>query len=263
LRVRATRRFLRDEQQDAIADSRLQNRFKTKHLNIWCQAREAWMNMVRWEQQTDSTLREEDFEGEPCCAGLDLASKHDVTSYVKVFRKIIDNEEHFYPFWRHYVPEERVHERPDSYTPWVKDGHLVATEGEELDFGRVRRDIVADRDRFYIQRLGHDQHLAVQLAQELSAEGIMVVAIPQNVKYFSDPMKWIYAKTLAGRIHHDGNPATNWMFSNVTARIDANDNIFPRKEHVDNKIDGVVALLMAMYLAMSTPAPMPLRAYAI
>jgi phage terminase large subunit-like protein len=73
-----------------------------------------------------------------------------------------------------------------------------------------------------------------------------VVSIPQNVKYFSDPMKWIYAKTLSGRIHHDNNPVTNWMFSNVTAKIDANDNVFPRKEHVDNKIDGMVALIMAL-----------------
>jgi phage terminase large subunit-like protein len=45
----------------------------------------------------------------------------------------------------------------------------------------------------------------------------------------------------------------NWMVSNVTAKVDANDNLFPRKEHVDNKIDGVVAMLMAMSLAKSEP----------
>ena len=135
------------------------------------------------------------------------------------------------------------------------DGWNIAVHYRESedDARTTVTDIIAlDRDA-RIRKLGCDQHLAVQLMQQLTNAGITAVAMAQTVKTFSDPMKWVFAHTLSGRIHHDNNPVMNWMVSNVTARVDANDNLFPRKERADNKIDGVVAMLMAMYLAKSEP----------
>lgn len=254
--------ILLDDQKQAVQSAYQQNRFKTKHLNIWCQSRAAWMNMERWFAQGDSSLSEDAFRGELCFSGLDVASKHDMTSHVRIFPRSESGEMHYYVFGTHYVPEGRVTEKP-GYAAWGHEGHLTLTDGEELDFEKVRSDIILDARRFRLRRLGHDQYLAVQLAQELTAAGIEAVMIPQTVKYLSDPMKWIFAHTLAGRIHHNDNPVLNWMMSNVTAKVDANDNIFPRKEHLDNKIDGVVAMLMAMYLAKSMPEPPRLKVYAI
>jgi len=93
---------------------------------------------------------------------------------------------------------------------------------------------------------------------ELEDEGIEIVGIPQTVKHLSDPMKWIYPKVRAGVLHHDNNPVLTWMASDVTARIDHNDNIFPNKERPDNKIDGIVALIMAMHLALNAPEELPM-----
>jgi phage terminase large subunit-like protein len=244
--------ILRAEQREAIQSAYKQNAFKTKHLNIWCQARESWMNMEAWLGCGDARLREAEFFGDKCVAGLDLASKHDITSFMRVYERIVDGSSHYYVFGSHYVPEARALEN-HAYNGWAIDGYLTLTDGEELDFDRVRQDIIAlDRDA-RIRKLGCDQHLAVQLMQQLTNAGITAVAMAQTVKTFSDPMKWVFAHTLSGRIHHDNNPVMNWMVSNVTARVDANDNLFPRKERADNKIDGVVAMLMAMYLAKSEP----------
>ena len=249
--------ILKAEQREAIQSAHKQNAFKTKHLNIWCQARAAWMNMELWFACGDRTLNEADFRGDRCFAGLDVASKHDITSFVRLYVRQVDGADNYYIFGSHYVPEARAREN-HAYNGWSIDGYLTLTDGDELDFARVRRDVSEVHMASRIQKLGYDQYLAVQLAQELAAAGITAVMMPQTVKTFSDPMKWVFAHTLSGRIHHDDNPVMNWMVSNVTAKTDANDNLFPRKEHPNNKIDGVVAMLMAMYLAKSEPEAAPL-----
>lgn len=246
--------FLRRQQQTAIASSRDQNIFKTKHLNIWVTARAAWLNMEWWHRQQDATLRLEDFRGEACWLGLDLASKIDLAAKVRVFRRIIEGASHYYAFGQFYVPESTVQDpRNRHYQGWVKDGHLIATEGEAIDQERIKGDILADGQTFEVRELGFDQWGATKLIQELQGVGLPVVEIPQNVKHLSEPMKLIEAAIKAGTFHHDGNPCFTWMMGNVTVKPDANENIFPRKERPENKIDGAVALIMAFGRAALAP----------
>lgn len=235
--------FLKAQVRDAIQSSRKQNIVKTKHLNVWVGAREAWMNMEAWSFCADSKLKEEQFLGEPCWMAMDLASKVDVASVWKWFKR----GDVYAGFGRHYLPEERVN-GPDKshYSGWLHDGYLIATEGNEVDYERIKQDILKDAKRFGIVALGYDAHNAVQMAQNLTSEGVNCIEIPQNTRHLSEPMKQLEAKVLSGRIRHDDNPCMNWMVSNVVAKIDANDNIFPRKESGEKKIDGPVAAINAM-----------------
>ena len=251
--------FLKSQVQGAMASSRKQAVCKTKHLNVWVMARDPWMNMEAWNRCADSTLSDADFEGQPCWIGLDLASKIDITSAIRLFRRDIEGVdgqaiEHYYLFGRHYVPEAQV-ENPDRrhYQGWVNDGHLIATEGDVIDYDRIRDDVMEDSARFRIVNMGYDPWGATQLAVGLQQRGVPVVEVMQTVTQLSEPMKWIEALVLAGRFHHDGNPCMSWMVANVTARIDAKDNVFPRKERADQKIDGLVAALNAMRVAMIEP----------
>ncbi|HMB90133.1 MAG TPA: terminase TerL endonuclease subunit [Rhodothermales bacterium] len=250
--------FLKAQVRGAMASSRKQTVCKTKHLNVWVTARNPWMNMESWNKCADPTLSDKDFEGEPCWMGLDLASKIDITSSIRLYKKMMKEgeslTEHFYLFGRHYVPEAQV-ENPDRrhYQGWVNDGHLIATEGDVIDYDHIKEDIMEDARRYRIVNLGYDPWGATQLAVGLQQKGIPVVEVMQTVTQLSEPMKWIEALVLAGRLHHDGNPCMNWMVANVTARVDAKDNVFPRKERVDNKIDGLVAALNAMRVAMIEP----------
>ncbi len=250
--------FLRRQQANAIASSRDQNVFKTKHLNIWVTARAAWLNMEWWHRQADPGLRPEDFRGEPCWLGLDLASRIDLAAKVRVFRRTVDGATHFYAFGQFYVPEETVEDpRLRHYQGWVADGYLRATEGAEIEQELIKTDLLADAAMFEVRELGFDQWGATKLVQELQAEGLPVVEIPQNVKHLSEPMKGLEAALKAGRFHHDGNPCFAWQMGNVTVKPDANENIFPRKERVENKIDGAVALIMAFGRAMLAPEEAP------
>jgi len=250
--------FLRRQQQTAIGSSRDQGIVKTKHLNVWVTSRSAWMNMEWWNRQADTSLTLDQFLGEPCIITADLASKIDLASVSLLFRRTVEGEDHFYVFGRYYVPEATVQDpRNRHYQGWARDGILVATEGDEIDQDRIKEDLLADCRRFQVLELGFDEWGAIKLAQELQKERLTVVRIPQTVKHMSEPMKTLEAKVKAGRLHHDGNPCLTWMMSNVTVRPDANDNIFPRKDRVENKIDGAVTTIMA--IARMTVLPEPKR----
>lgn len=243
--------FLREQQVRAINESREQNVFKTKHLNIWCAVRSPWMNMEWWHRQADPALTPEQFVGERCAMAFDLANRVDLVSGAKLFQKRIDGEVHYYYFGRHYVPETAVQE-PEKrhYQGWAHDGVLTATDGNDCDLPTILADAKADRLQFLVTGAGVDPWNSIGIRDGLVAMDIPVIEIPQQVAHFSEPMKAIEAAVKDGRFHHTGDPCMTWMMGNVTVKPDAKDNIFPRKERPENKIDGPVALIMAMKLAI-------------
>ena len=172
---------------------------------------------------------------------------------MKLFRREVDGEDHYYLFAKHYLPEDTASDpEKQHYLGWVHDGKLIATDGNIIDQNRIKDDIIADAKTFSFQEFAFDPFGSTKLAIELQDDGLPMVEVPQQVRHLSEPMKWLDALILAGRIHHTGDPVLTWMISNVTAKIDANDNVFPRKERPENKIDGVVALIMALGRAMNS-----------
>lgn len=229
-----------------------QNSFLTKHLNQWVSADVSWMDMRAWEACGDPDLDIEDFVGEPCWIGLDLASKTDITALVRLFRREVDGEVHWYAFLQSFLPQEAVNDgRNSQYSGWEVSGRLTVTHGNTLDFGLIRDVILADSSRFEIRDIGYDPWQATQLAQQLQAEGASVTEYRNNVQNFSYPMKEIDALVRSGRFHHDNDPVLTWMISNVVCHTDNKDNIYPRKERPENKIDGVIALITALGRALA------------
>lgn len=248
--------FLQSEQRVAVQNAAKQNIFKTKHLNIWCGAAQAWMNMQKWQALADPSLSIEQFLGERVWTACDLASVIDIASRLAVFARLIDGKEHYYVFGRYYLPKERA-EDPDAqhYQKWLHEGRLTAIDGPVIDYSVIRKDLLRDVERFAVQAIGFDPWNGAETMQELQRElgEEIIVTIPQQVKYLSWPMKQLEALVLEKRIHHDGCPILTWMMSNVVAHEDANRNIFPRKERPQNKIDGAVALIMALVRALPKP----------
>lgn len=244
--------FLIQQQRDAIADPRKQNVFKTKHLNIWCQAASPWLNLHHLQQCGDPSLTLEDFRGEDGIAGLDLASKQDIASKLYLFRRRIDGEDHYYAISRNYVPEAAV-AKPENahYQAWVHSGHLIQTPGNMISISQIEEDLIDAASIIVLSEIAKDPWNSAQLGANLQEAGFTVVDIPQQVRYLSEPMKELQALVDAGRFHHDGNPAFVWMLSNVEVKEDRNENIFPRKQRAANKIDAAIALIVAMNRALA------------
>lgn len=251
--------FLLAEQRQAVINPAHQNRFKTKHLNVWCAARMAWMPLASWSLCGDPGLSVEDFRGKDGWFVLDLASKDDIAVFGQLFRVQIKREEHYYWFARYYLPEDALQDEDNpnasAYRKWHAQGFLQVTEGAEIDFDVIKEEVLEYRGKFQVKELLYDPWRATQLAHQLQKSGATIIEMRQTVQNLSAPMKEVLAAVKSGRLHHDGNPVTTWMVANVTAKVDAKDNIYPRKEKPQMKIDGAVALIMGMARGMVVEQP--------
>ena len=129
--------FLLAQQRAAMANPVQQNKFKTKHLNVWCSVLAGWMNMQQWTLAADTALDEDELIGQDCWIGLDLASKSDLCSEQRLYRRMSHDKPHFYLFGRYWLPEAAIEEPGPNhahYVKWVKKGLLTQTDGATVDF---------------------------------------------------------------------------------------------------------------------------------
>lgn len=242
---------IRALQAKAIATPSAENNFKTKHLDVWCNADVGWMDMKAWDACADESLDESDFDGEPCWLGLDLASTSDMTAKVKIFQRKIDGSSHYYLFGDYWLPRTAIERGVNSqYQGWEYLGYLHVCEGPVTDFAEIRDSILEDCGRYSVQSVAYDPFQAVQLSKELSDDGVPMVLCKQTVANLSDPMKQFQALVLDHRLHFNGDPVLTWMVSNVVCHVDVKENIYPRKGAPENKIDGVVSGIMALSRAL-------------
>lgn len=248
--------YLLAQQRDAINEPRKQSTFKTKHLNVWVTAAAPYFNAEKWNRLGDPSLSMDDFMGEGCWMGVDLASKIDLTALVTVFTRTDDEgQRHYYAFLRAYLAEDRTKIPENRHlAEWAIKGCLVTTPDDVTDYGYIESDIKAYAERFSLLQLGVDPYNAIYLITRMQnfLGPDCVVEVPQTVQNLSEPMKEVQAMIEAGRIHHDGNPLFAWAIGNVTAKEDRNANVFPRKERAASKIDPAIALIIAVGRAMNS-----------
>lgn len=221
--------------------------FMTKHLNVWIQTDQALFDMPAWERCTDPSLKIEQFEGESCVIAVDLASKIDVAAVIVLFER----DGKIIPFGRFYLPQSAIDgSRHAAYRGWASKGLITPTPGDIIDFSMIEADLMSFTSRFQVRSIAYDPWQATQLATRLKDQGASVVEFRQTVANFSEPTKELDSLMRSGNIAHDGNEAFSWMIGNVVGHYDAKDNVYPRKERQENKIDGAIALIMAIGLNM-------------
>ena len=233
----------------ARASAASQNNFLTKRLNIWVNAGTAFFNMLAWDACRDTDLCLSDFEGCECWIFIDLASKLDIAAKAYVFKR----GENYYAFGQYYLPEDAIESgnpNYDFYSGWARDKMIGLTPGNVIDFEFIEQDLIEDCRRFDVQQIGFDPWHSTELSTRMMAEGLPMIEFPMTVKRISEPMKNLEALILQKRIQHPRDPVLDWMMSNVEAKIDAKENVFPRKARPENKIDGAVSLIAALGLAM-------------
>jgi phage terminase large subunit-like protein len=212
-------------------------------------ARDAYFNVERWRSCADSKLKLADFEGQSCYIGLDLASKVDIAA-LEVLIPLGMGE--YVRFGKYYLPEAAIENGVNEhYQGWMRDGLLTITDGEIIDFNVIKEDIVELTTMFQVEEVAYDPFQATMLVTELMNEGVPVVEMRPTVLNFSEPMKYLDAVIRSKTIQHNDDPIMTWMISNVVAKTDAKDNVYPRKERDENKIDGVIALIMALSRCMN------------
>jgi phage terminase large subunit-like protein len=242
--------------------------FLVKRLNVWTSQNATWLGIDKWNA-CRRELSLEDMKGRDCYGGLDLSSTTDITALSLVFpveevREAIDDKGElrrrkvtsykvFAFFW---VPEECGRSRGErqSYKEWIELGLIQETDGSAVDYDVIQERILELRKQFRFKQIAVDRWNAQQIVNNLEKESLEMVAFGQGFKDMGPAVAQAEGLIADQRIYHDGNPVLGWMFSNVSMKKDPAGFLKPDKEKSADKIDGIVAMLMAIGRA-TTDAP--------
>lgn len=234
---------------EAMSSPATEQTFRRLHLDQWTESQTRWVSMDRWDACNGPVIPA-DLVGRECYAGLDLASTMDLCSLVLLFPDGPGYQ--ILPYY--WVPEaaarKRVREGRTPIDSWAHSGHIDTTPGDVLDYDRVRVKVNELSRTYNIRELAIDRWNATQLAVQLQGDGVNVVMFGQGYQSMSSPTKELEKLILARRVAHGGHPVLRWNVSNVTVEQDAAGNVKPSKRKSAEKIDGVVATIMALGRAM-------------
>ena len=239
---------LRDAYREAKQNPADEITFKWLRMNMWVSSTTSWIPdaiFMKGNEPIDMRL----LEGRDCYAGLDLSSTGDITALVLMFPPRDADEKYILVpyFW---VPEETIPQRVKAnsvpYDVWEKQGYLLATEGNVIHYDFIEKFICDLAEKYHILEIAVDRWNATHMIQNLEDQGFTMVPFGQGFASMSTPTKEFYRLLMEGQIIHAGHPVLRWMAGNVVVETDAAENIKVTKAKSREKIDGIVASIMAL-----------------
>ena len=239
---------LRDAYREAKQNPADEITFKWLRCNMWVSSTVAWIPDAIYMRGNES-IEAASLEGRDCYAGLDLSSTGDITALVLIFPPRDENEKYvLLPYF--WIPEETIPRRVKAnsvpYDIWEKQGYIMSTEGNVIHYDFIEKFIIYLSEKYHILEIAVDRWNATQMIQNLEGEGFTIVPFGQGFSSMSAPTKEFYRLLMDGRIIHGGNPVLRWMAGNVVIDTDPAGNIKVTKAKSKEKIDGIVAAIMAL-----------------
>ena len=233
---------------DAQNSPALLKTFRQLRLDTWISTKDKWMNMDEWDK-CNIPVDPNVLKGRVCYAGLDLSSSIDITAFVLVFPPTEDDDNYYVlPYF--WIPEETIKQRVlrdhVPYDDWLELGYIKATEGNVIHYEYIEKFIEELGEIYNIKEIAYDRWGAVQMSQNLENKGFTVVPFGQGMASLSFPTKELLRLVLKHQIAHGGNVPLRWMMSNVVVKQDSAGNIKMDKQKSEERIDGAVALVMAL-----------------
>lgn len=243
---------LRQAYESAKDNPAEENLFRQLRLNQWVKQNVRWMPMDVWDKCA-FPVDPKELEGRECFAGLDLSSSTDITAFVLVFPPQDEDDKYqILPYF--WIPEDTIEQRVRRdhvpYDIWKEKGLIMSTEGNVIHYDFIEKFIEELGTRYNIKEIAYDRWGAVQMSQNLEGLGFTIVPFGQGFKSMSPPTKELMKLTLEQKIAHGGNEPLRWMMDNIFVRTDPAGNIKVDKEKSTERIDGAVALIMALDRAL-------------
>ena len=239
---------LRDAYREAKQNPADEVTFKWLRLNMWVSSTVAWIPdaiFMKGNEEIDMAA----LEGRDCYAGLDLSSTSDITALVLMFPPR-DTDEKYILLPYFWIPEETIPQRVKQasvpYDVWEKQGYLLSTEGNVIHYDFIEKFINDLNEKYHIVEIAVDRWNATQMIQNLEGDGFTMVPFGQGFASMSGPTKDFYRLLMEGQIIHGGHPVLRWMAANVVIDTDPAGNIKVTKARSKEKIDGIVAAIMAL-----------------
>jgi len=250
--VSLKKEYMKRESQRAIDVPSYRNTFLRLHLNIWTDSYSSWLTSGEWDACYDKNFDYSTLEGKQCWGGIDLSTTRDISAVVLLFH---ENEKFIIlPFF--FIPKDNLKNRRDrdgvDYEMFVRDNHVIATEGNVIDYNVIKEKINELGNKYKIQSISYDRWNASMLVSSLIEDyGINMSPLGMGFVSQSAPTKELEKLILEKKIIHNNNPAANWMLSNVSLMEDPAGNIKISKQKSKSKIDFVAAMILSLADFMS------------
>ncbi|SKV02747.1 Phage terminase-like protein, large subunit [Mycobacteroides abscessus subsp. abscessus] len=249
-------------------------RFLRLRLGIRTKQETRYLDVDHWDINASIVVPER-LKGRQCYGGLDLGSTSDLCALAWVFP---NDDGTFDALLRHWAPEDSIEDlderTAENATNWVSQGWLTTTPGNVTDYDFIETQIGRDRDEFLVQEIAYDRWNAQQLINNLITDGAPMLTMGQGFASMSAPTKDLQRLIRIGArtdedglpvkpmIRHGGNPLLRWEIDNFAVAMDPAGNVKPDKANAGDKIDGVVALIMALSRALAAKETETRSAYA-
>lgn len=242
--------YLEQQVKKATNNSTLEVGTRTKNFNQWVSNSDIWLHNDLLLQYTQD-LKLEDFKGEQCFIGVDLAAVSDLTA----LSFMIPKNDKLYFITKYYLPNSALYDNSNAelYKEWKRKGYLTITDGNVTDYDYILRDILKANSEVFIYKIAYDSYNATQWAIDATTEGLPLEPYSQALWSFNRPTKELERLIKSGKVIIDNNEITRWCFSNVTLKSDHNENIKPVKGSDMQKIDGVISMIEALGIYLNTP----------
>lgn len=222
--------------------------FKWLRLNMWVSSTVSWIPDAIFMKGAEE-IDMDSLIGRDCYAGLDLSSTEDITALALMFPPRDEDEKYvLLPFF--WIPEEtipiRVRRASVPYDIWARQGYMFSTEGNVIHYGFIEKFINDLNEKYHIIDIAVDRWNATQMIQDLEGDGFTMVPFGQGFASMSGPTKDFYRLLMEGQIIHGGNPVLRWMAGNAVIDTDPAGNIKVTKAKSKEKVDGIVASIMAL-----------------
>ncbi len=235
--------YLADQIKDAKNRPEAVRNVMTKNVNLWVDAERTWILDEKWVECVGSPR---DLRGCDCWGGLDLSNVSDITAFVLIFNE--DDRFQLLSFF--WIPEEKMLEKVRkeniNYDMWVREGYVKVTPGNVLDYDFVKADILQLCTQYNLRSTAYDRWNSSQTIIDLSNEGMEFSPFGQGYGSMAAPTKQFETLVLTKQIEHFGNPVLRWMLASTVVMTDPAGNIKPDKAKSTQKIDGIVASIMAL-----------------
>jgi phage terminase large subunit-like protein len=220
--------------------------FRQLHLNQWVNSLSGWISDDEW-QNSAGEIDHDDLRGRRCFAGLDLAAVEDVTAFVMVFPMDDGSVKVVPKLWvSQAAVERRRPQKGGSYDAFVSSGELTVTDGNSTDYEVIRDYILECAEVYDLQSIAFDRWNSNSLVQQLTESGIAMDPFGQGFMSMSAPIKNAEVLVKKKKLHHGGHKMLRWMVANVVTKKDDAENVKFSKAKAGDKIDGVVAMIMAL-----------------
>lgn len=248
---------IRQEALDAQHSPARERLFRWLRLNQWIAVKSSgWLPLTLFDATTADLP---DLAGKTCYGGLDLSSTTDLSAFVLVFPPQEGLEFWAIVFFDAWITSEaiRKRERRDHvpFELWARQGFVSMSDGDTINFADIEQAVRRASRQYNLKVLGVDPYLSRMLTQNLMDTGQNIVEIPQTMMSMSPPMKQTERLLREGMLLHAAHPCARWCFGNVRCATDGNENIKPMKNKSIDRIDLIVALIIAMATAMLDTEP--------